>query len=101
MHHKDPQAPGMFGIPDHGPVVARGCFLPPCPRPMPVLIDLKAIPEAPPGSDADRIGRGLAPLGQGGPPASAGPVAGQPPRAQDNAEELGLPPPLDEEEISP
>lgn len=41
-----------------GVVVARGCFIPPCPRPMPVMIDLKAIPEAPPGSDADRIGRG-------------------------------------------
>ena len=44
-----------------GPVVANGCFIPPCPPPMPVLIDLKAIPEAPPGSDADLIARGERP----------------------------------------
>lgn len=47
-----------------GPVVARGCFIPPCPPPMPPIIDLKAIPEAPPGSDADRVGQGLAPTGR-------------------------------------
>lgn len=41
-----------------GVVVAKGCFIPPCPRPMPLMIDLKSIPEAPPGSDADRIARG-------------------------------------------
>ena len=41
-----------------GVAVASGCFIPPCPPPMPVLIDLKAIPEAPPGSDADLIARG-------------------------------------------
>ena len=51
-----------------GPVVATGCFIPPCPPPMPVLIDLKAIPEAPPGSDADRVAHGLAPRGDGAPP---------------------------------
>lgn len=47
-----------------GVVVARGCFIPPCPPPMPPIIDLKAIPEAPPGSDADRVARGLAPRGR-------------------------------------
>lgn len=47
-----------------GPVVATGCFIPPCPPPMPPIIDLKAIPEAPPGSDADRVGQGLAPTGR-------------------------------------
>lgn len=41
-----------------GVTVARGCFIGPCPRPMPVMIDLKAIPEAPEGSDADRIAKG-------------------------------------------
>ena len=41
-----------------GVVVARGCYIGPCPRPMPVMIDLKAIPEAPAGSDADRIAKG-------------------------------------------
>jgi hypothetical protein len=47
-------------------VVARGCFIPPCPPPKALMIDLKAIPEAPPGSDADRVGRGLAPTGNEG-----------------------------------
>ena len=41
-----------------GVVVAKGCYIGPCPRPMPVMIDLKAIPEAPEGSDADRIAKG-------------------------------------------
>ncbi|WP_275226919.1 hypothetical protein [Novosphingobium album (ex Liu et al. 2023)] len=41
-----------------GPVVARGCFIPPCPRPPAYMIDLSTIPEAPPGSDADKIARG-------------------------------------------
>jgi hypothetical protein len=39
-----PRAPDLFGIP-HGVTVATGCFIPPCPPPMPPLIDLKAIPE--------------------------------------------------------
>ena len=51
--------------------IFRGCFIPPCPRPMPILIDLEALPEAPPGSDADRIARGLAPRGR-----ETGPVGG-------------------------
>ena len=49
-----PRAPDVFGIPQRGVIVARGCFIPPCPRKMPPIIDLKAIPEAPPGSDAAR-----------------------------------------------
>jgi hypothetical protein len=39
-------------------VVVRGCFLQKCPKDL-YFIDLKAIPEAPPGSDADRVGQGL------------------------------------------
>ena len=27
-----PDAPNTFGIPNHGPVVARGCFIGPCPK---------------------------------------------------------------------
>ena len=50
-----PRAPDVFGIPQKGVIVARGCFIPPCPRKMPPLIDLKSIPEAPPGSDAARF----------------------------------------------
>ncbi|MCT2557995.1 hypothetical protein N0B51_03270 [Tsuneonella sp. YG55] len=57
-----PRAPDV-GTVYPGAVVARGCFIPPCPPPMPPIIDLKAIPEAPPGSDADRVARGLAPRG--------------------------------------
>lgn len=62
----DPRAPNIessFGHTGMG-VVFKGCFIPPCPPPMPTLIDLKAIPEAPPGSDADRVARGLAPTGR-------------------------------------
>lgn len=39
-----PRAPDVFGIP-RGTPVATGCFVPPCPPPMPPLIDVSAIPE--------------------------------------------------------
>jgi len=58
-----PRAPDV-GTVYPGVVAARGCFIPPCPPPMPVLIDLKALPDAPPGSDAERVGQGLAPRGR-------------------------------------
>ncbi len=55
-----PRAPDLEPHYPPGNIVnVKGCFIPPCPRPMPVMIDLKAIPEAPPGSDAERIGKGL------------------------------------------
>ena len=41
-----------------GVVVARGCFIPPCPPPPMVFIDVEALPEAPAGSDADLIAKG-------------------------------------------
>jgi len=44
-----------------GPVVARGCFIPPCPPPPVYYIDIEALPEAPPGSDADKIANGEIP----------------------------------------
>lgn len=53
-----PRAPDVFGIPDHGVAIPFGSV----PEPV-LIIDLDAIPEAPPGSDADRVGRGLAPRG--------------------------------------
>lgn len=58
-----PRAPNLESDFNHSGmgVIIKGCFIPPCPPPMPTIIDLKAIPEAPPGSDADRAGRGLAP----------------------------------------
>ena len=83
----------LFGIPNHGVVVARGCFIPPCPKPMPILIDVTALPEAPPGSDADRIARGLPPLGRERDPAAEAPMAQDSAAQQAKEEELGLPPP--------
>lgn len=48
-----------------GPATVGGlCFVPPCPKPPALIIDVEALPEAPAGSDADRIARGLEPLGQ-------------------------------------
>lgn len=44
-----------------GPVVARGCFIPPCPPPPVYYIDIEALPEPPPGSDADKIAKGEMP----------------------------------------
>lgn len=38
-------------------VTMRACILQKCPKPI-YYIDLKAIPEAPPGSEADRIAKG-------------------------------------------
>lgn len=46
-----------------GPATVGGlCFIPPCPKDPALIIDVEALPEAPAGSDADRIARGLAPL---------------------------------------
>ena len=47
-------------------VTIRGCFIPPCPPPPALIIDVEGLPDAPPGSDADRIARGLPPLGDEG-----------------------------------
>ncbi|MEP2735068.1 MAG: hypothetical protein ABJP34_02125 [Erythrobacter sp.] len=62
----DPQAPDVAGAGIfRGPATVGGmCFIPPCPPPKALIIDVEALPEAPPGSDADRIGRGLPPVGQ-------------------------------------
>lgn len=81
-----PRAPDV-GTNYPGMVVARGCFIPPCPPPMPKIIDLKAIPEAPPGSDADRVGRGLAPQGDDNQPSEP---PGLPP-SPDRTEKAALP----------
>ena len=56
----DVSGPGIF----KGPATVSGlCIIPPCPKPPVYMIDFSTLPEAPPGSDADRIGRGLAPRG--------------------------------------
>ena len=42
-----------------GKATASGmCLVPPCPPEQPLLIDLSQIPEAPAGSDADKVARG-------------------------------------------
>ncbi|MEE4201099.1 hypothetical protein [Erythrobacter sp.] len=52
-----------------GPATVGGlCVIPPCPGEAALLIDVEALPEAPPGSDADRIARGLPPSGENGEP---------------------------------
>ena len=40
-----PNAPDLYGGMRGGITVARGCFVPPCPRPMPPLVDFDSIPE--------------------------------------------------------
>lgn len=54
-----PRAPEAFGIPDNGKGIGFGN-----PPPAAIFIDVAALPKAPAGSDADRIARGLAPLGE-------------------------------------
>lgn len=59
----DVAGPGIF----RGPASVSGlCFIPPCPVPPAYLIDFDELPETPPGSDADRVGQGLAPRGESG-----------------------------------
>ena len=70
--------PGMVPI-----VTIKGCFIGPCPGEPAILIDVAALPTAPRGSDADRVARGLPPLGEAG-DLGRGPV---------DEDELGLPPP--------
>ncbi len=47
-------------------VTIRGCFIGPCPGEPALIVDVARLPVAPPGSDADRIARGLPPLGDEG-----------------------------------
>ncbi len=48
-----------------GPATIGGlCVIPPCPPEAALMIDVEALPDAPEGSDADRISRGLPPLGR-------------------------------------
>ncbi|MCA0979034.1 hypothetical protein LCM19_11725 [Qipengyuania flava] len=100
MNHNEIPAPDVAGDGIfRGPATVSGlCFIPPCPKPPAYMIDFATLPDAPPGSDADRIARGLAPRGN-----SNGTVAPPPAPAQgqqDNAKVLGLPPPLETNEAS-
>ncbi len=51
--------PDTFGIANHGNAIGFGSVPPPA-----LFIDVEALPEAPEGTDADRIARGLPPLGR-------------------------------------
>jgi hypothetical protein len=66
----DVAGPGIF----RGPATVGSLCIPglqKCPPPPAIVVDFAALPEAPPGSDADRIARGLPPLGNDdGPPAN-------------------------------
>jgi len=63
-----PSTPGVAGggIFRGEPTVSGLCVIPPCPSDPAIIIDVEALPEAPPGSDADRIARGLPPLERSG-----------------------------------
>lgn len=82
----DPQAPDVAGPGIfRGPATVGSLCIPGlqrCPPPPALMIDVTKLPQAPPGSDADRIARGLPPLGND---------EGDGLTAQ---ERLGLPPPL-------
>jgi len=53
--------PGMTAV-----VTINGCFIPPCPKPPALIIDVEGLPQAPVGTDADRLAQGLAPRRSGG-----------------------------------
>ncbi|MBD2843372.1 hypothetical protein [Erythrobacter rubeus] len=50
------------GIFRGAPTVGGLCLIPSCPKDPALIIDVEALPDAPEGSDADRIARGLPPL---------------------------------------
>lgn len=89
----DVSGPGIF----RGPPTVSGICIPGifnCPRPPALMVDVAKLPPAPPGSDADRIARGLKPQGED---AAAAPRV---PNARQRAE-LGLPPPNRAESAAP
>ena len=67
MYANDPQAPDVAGKGIfRGPATVSSLCVPglqKCPPPPAIIVDFSALPEAPPGSDADRIARGLPPIG--------------------------------------
>lgn len=86
MDMGDPRAPDFAGPPCD--TKKAGCIGFGYVKPRAMVIDFAALPEAPPGSDADRIARGLAPLGNDGNSAAADARI---------AAELGLPDTVDGE----
>lgn len=64
----DVAGPGIFRGP---PTISGLCFIPPCPKDPALMIDVEAIDTPPPGSDAERVAQGLAPLEADDAPLSA------------------------------
>ena len=67
-----PSAPDLWGGMRGGVTVAKGCFIPPCPRPMPPIVDFSRIPEGLTPEEAALVFRaedGLSP--EGASPAAA------------------------------
>ena len=77
MNKGDPRTPDVAGEGIFkGPATVSGlCVIPPCPKPPAYIIDFSELPETPPGSDAERVGQGLAPRGNEQTPT---PVQGKP-----------------------
>ncbi|MEM6493607.1 MAG: hypothetical protein AAF650_04435 [Pseudomonadota bacterium] len=75
-----PRTPNVSGLPDNGRGISVGKTPPPA-----LIIDVEALPDAPAGSDADRIARGLPPLGQDENLTEE--------EIRERREKLGLPPP--------
>jgi hypothetical protein len=79
MNKGDPKAPDVAGpgIFRGPPTVGSLCIpgLQKCPPPPAIVVDFSALPEAPPGSDADRIARGLPPVGNDGDRVEPAPAA--------------------------
>ncbi|RIV77548.1 hypothetical protein [Pelagerythrobacter aerophilus] len=80
MNKGDPKAPDVSGPGIFkGPATISGmCVIPPCPAPPAYMIDFEELPETPPGSDAARVGRGLAPRGYDGEPEPEEPASEEP-----------------------
>ena len=84
MNRDNPPAPDVAGeYIFRGPATVSGlCFIGPCPKPPAYIVDVTGLPDAPPGSDADRIAHGLPPIGEEGATLAV---------TQPAADELGLP----------
>ncbi len=55
----DVAGPGIFRGP---PTISGLCFIGPCPKDAALIVDVKAIPPPPEGSDAERVAKGLKPV---------------------------------------
>jgi len=73
MDQDAPRAPDVAGEGIFkGPATVSGlCLIGPCPPPPAYMVDFAALPETPAGSDAERVGQGLAPKGEAAAAAAA------------------------------